>query len=56
MVREGINTSCDKIKLGILNIRRLTKNNRASTGRIEFESHSYGRVIEITKRRNCSQN
>jgi len=30
------------------------KNNRASTGRIESESHSYGRVTEITKGMNCS--
>ncbi|QCD93771.1 hypothetical protein DEO72_LG5g1847 [Vigna unguiculata] len=56
VVREGINALCDKIKLGILNIRRLMKNNRASTGRIEFESHSYGRVTKITEGRNCSQN
>jgi len=46
----------DKIKLGILNIRRLMKNYRASTGRIEFESYSYRRVTEITEGRNCSQN
>jgi len=46
----------DKIKLGILNIRRLMKNYRVSTRRIEFESHSYGRVTEIIEGRNCSQN
>jgi len=46
----------DKIKLGILNIRRLMKNNEGSNGGIKFEYHSYGRVTKITEGRNCSQN
>jgi len=32
-------------------MRRLMKNNIASTIRIESESHSYERVVEVTKGR-----